>query len=494
MKVAKNKFQIIAVITSVILLFLTLYFQLNKANIYAQIGLFQLKRNQSESAQSYFEKSYDLGNKDTDFRIAYVNLLLNSPLTINSQERIVKVAEDDIQDSASDSAKYFLRNLKKEIHNKYPQNYIQNAPYNQKIMHWGKMPITYSFRNTRGVPKELVTAVNDAFDAWERASSVRIRFDRIHSNNANIVVTFTANRILSPKYGEKYVIATTIPKLSQDKLLKMDVELNIYNHEGKMFTPNQIYNTALHEIFHALGFMGHSADDENLMYMSRDNDELITDERIILTDADKSTLELFYKIKPDITNSHELQYNYIPYLILGDSFELNSVKTEEAKKYIKNAPTVPAGYIDYAQSLLNQKKYALANSYLERALNYAYDEKIKMLIFYNLAVTNYYDGNYELAKVYIKKINEHEEPNEDVQLLLAELYIKEGKTDEGIKIYKTLVSQYPDNIDYSISLANLYIRTKHYLKARQILKNYLKKNPQKRQDSKFQPYGILLIF
>ena len=117
-----------------------------------------------------------------------------------------------------------------------------------------------------------------------------------------------------------------------------------------------------------------------------------------------------------------------------------------------------------------------------------------MLIFYNLAVTNYYDGNYELAKVYIKKINEHEEPNEDVQLLLAELYIKEGKTDEGIKIYKTLVSQYPDNIDYSVSLANLYIRTKHYLKARQILKNYLKKNPQKRQDSKFQPYGILLIF
>ena len=494
MKVEKNNLKIIAAIVSVILLFLMLYFQLNKADIYAQIGLFHLKRNQSETAQYYLEKSYALGNKDTDFRIAYVNLLLNSPLTIDSQERIVKVAEDDIQDSASDSAKYFLRNLKKEIHNKYPENYIQNAPFNQKIMHWGKMPITYSFKHTRGVPKELETAVNDAFDAWERASSVRIRFERIYSNNANIVVNFTSKRILSPKYGERYVIATTIPKFSQDKLIKMDMEFNICNHEGEIFSPNQIYNTALHEIFHALGFMGHNADDESLMYMSRDGDELINDERIILTDADKSTLELFYKIKPDITNSDELQYNYIPYLILGDNLELNSVKTEEAKKYIRNAPTVPAGYIDYAQSLLNQKKYSLANSYLERALNYAHDDKTKMLIFYNLAVTNYYDGNYELAKVYIKKIKEYEEPNEDVQLLLAEIYIKEGKTENGIKIYKTLASQYPDNIDYSISLANLYLNTKHYLKARQVLKNYLKNNPQKRQDSKFQPYGILLIF
>ena len=38
----------------------------------------------------------------------------------------------------------------------------------------------------------------------------------------------------------------------------MTMKFYIKDINGKFFTANQVYNTALHEIAHALGVMGHS--------------------------------------------------------------------------------------------------------------------------------------------------------------------------------------------------------------------------------------------
>ena len=48
----------------------------------------------------------------------------------------------------------------------------------------------------------------------------------------------------------------------------MDIKFYTYAPNGEKFSSEQIYNTALHEIFHALGFTGHSYDKNNIMYMS----------------------------------------------------------------------------------------------------------------------------------------------------------------------------------------------------------------------------------
>ena len=475
-----------------LLLFLFIFIVANKAVLYAQLGKFYLKRGSDIKAQEYFEKAYNLENKDISFRKIYVNSLINSPLTIKAQERLVEIAEDDIQDSASESAKYFLKNLKKEIHNKYPQNYVKQASYDQKIMHWGKMPITYAFKNVKGVPGEVVLAVNDAFDTWERASSARIRFEKVSNLNADIIVNFTNRKRENVVSGRKYVIAYTVPKYTGNRLDQMILEFGVINLEGQFFTPNQIYNTALHEIFHALGFMGHSYDEQNIMYMSKEGD-IFNDERKVLTDADKTTLILFYKIKPDITNANELKYNYIPYLIFGDNIEVNDTKADEARNYIKKAPNVSAGYIDLAQTLLNQQNYTKAIRFLEKALRLATNDEIRYLAYYNLAVANYYDGNYELAHIYIEKAREIKD-DKDLHILEAEIYLKEKNLDKSIEEYKTIIKYSPENIDFAANLASIYIMKHQYIEARKVLKDYIKQNPTEKNNPRLKSFRILLIF
>ena len=466
-------------------------FYVTRAELYSKLGSYYIKKDDYVSAQKYYDKSYLLGNKNKNFRENYVNLLINSPLTIKAQERLVDIAEDGNKDSASESAKYFLYNLRREIHNKYPDNYVQQAAYNQKIVHWGKIPITYTIKQTKGVSPEIIQAVNDAFDSWERASSARIRFERVQ-RNANIIVSFTNFKIINPKIGEKYVIAYTVPDISSNKLNKMDLILNISNVDGTLFTPDQIYNTTLHEIFHALGFMGHSFEKENVMYVAQSNELFLNNGRREISDADKSTLELFYKVRPDITNAQELNYEYIPYSIIGDNADINYAKEEEAKKYITKAPKLPSGYIDLAQVLINQKDYDGAIDNLQKALYLSNNDETKFIALYNLAIANYFDKVYELALFYADKAMELKN-DDSVHALKAEIFKNNNDNNNAIKEYEYLLSKNPDNEEYVVNLVNIYISKKSYLKARKVLKNYVTRNPHQKNNPRFKPCWLLLL-
>lgn len=133
------------------------YFNSNADTIYAQLGNRYYKQNNIKKAQEFYEKSFALGNKDTGVREIYVNSIINSPLDIDAQEKLVRLAEDNIQDAASIKAKYFLYDLKREIHRQYPLNYIKQAPFNQQIVRWNKFPITYGFKTVRVCQGSLLT-------------------------------------------------------------------------------------------------------------------------------------------------------------------------------------------------------------------------------------------------------------------------------------------------------------------------------------------------
>ncbi len=471
-----------------VFLLLALYFYKNAAFVYSQLGNFYYKKNNIEQAQKYYEKSFSLGNTDSSVREIYVNSLINSPLSMGSQAKLVAVAEDKIQDEASIKAKYFLYDLKREIHNQYPENYIKQAPYNQQIVRWNRFPITYAYKNKSELVKDYIIEINKAFDEWEKTGIVL--FEEV-SGNADIVINFKDNKGKNMEYGRKYVIAYTVPVINSLDLQKMDVIFYLKDPDGNNFSRNQIYNTALHEIFHALGFMGHSFEPENIMYLAKDNNSLINDTRATLTDADISTLKLLYKIKPDISNKGKLKSEYLPYLLLGDDEEINVSKAKEAKNYIYHAPTLPSGYIDLAESLVANKRYPEAIRNLEKALRLADTYEMRRIVYYNLAVTYYYIAHKEMALDYIEKAAEIKD-GEDLHFLRAEVLLNTDK-ENAIKEYEYLIKTYPSNADYTVRLANIYIQEHHYLKARKILKNYLKQNPNMKNDSKFASYGLLLF-
>ena len=97
-----------------ILLAFALYIRNNSGSMFAQVGNYYYKHNDIAKAQVFYEKSFARGNREA--RDVYVNSIINSPLTIEAQEKLVRLAEDNIQDSASTNAKYFLYDLKREIH------------------------------------------------------------------------------------------------------------------------------------------------------------------------------------------------------------------------------------------------------------------------------------------------------------------------------------------------------------------------------------------
>lgn len=272
----------------------------------------------------------------------------------------------------------------------------------------------------------------------------------------------------------------------------MVINFYLQDPQGEYYTENETYNTALHEIAHALGFMGHSYDKKNIMYLTKDSISVMNDSREELTEADINTIKLLYKIKPDITNISDANGDYIPYLVFGNDTEVNHAKTKEAKNYIRKAPELPSGYIDLAESYVASKDYAKAIKSLEKALTLADTDETRNIIYYNLAVAYYYINHLPMALDYAKKAEEIKN-SEEVRYLFAEIYTKQQNLPKAIKEYSNLITTDPQNMEYAIALTNIYVKERKYLAARKVLKNYIRNNPAERNNPRFNPYGIIKL-
>lgn len=128
---------------------------------------------------------------------------------------------------------------------------------------------------------------------------------------------------------------------------------------------------------------------------------------------------------------------------------------------------------------------------MEKALSLADTDDMRYIIYYNLAVSYSYISHTEMAVDYLSKAMEIQN-NEELHLLKAEI-LKNTDKEAAKKEFIYLIGISPDNPDYTTKLANIYIQDYDYLKARKILKDFLKRNPEFKKDKRFSPYGILLF-
>lgn len=448
------------------------------------------KNNDIKCAQENFEKAFVLGYQKELARETYVNTIINSPLDLESQEKIIKFLSYDVNDSAKLKLDYFLQDLRIEVFKTYPANYVKQAVYNQKILRWGRNPITYDIVVDFNLPQKILDEIKSAFLEWENATDKLITFE-MDKENPNIIFRLEEN-IPSEKVDAKFIVAYTTPEIDSNKLKNMEIKFYVKNPLGQILTNNQIYNTALHEIAHALGLMGHSNDKNNIMYMIKDTQAVSKNIRENLTNADINTIKLLYKIKPDITNSDENIGEYLPEIILGSDEEISSAKLEEAKRYIQNAPSIVAGYIDLAESYSANKEYSKSIKTLEHALKIADTDELVDIVCFNLALTYFNIDHMEMAKDYIYRSIAIENTDEK-RFLLAEIFSKSGEISSAEREYKYLVKKNPKYIEYTIALTNLYVMNKNYIKARKVLSDFVKINPSEKKNPRFKPYGILRI-
>ena len=102
-------------------------------------------------------------------------------------------------------------------------------------------------------------------------------------------------------------------------------------------------------------------------------------------------------------------------------------------------------------------------------------------------------NNPGMAKEYVNYALEYQN-TEELNYLLAEIYAKDNDYDSAIKKYEELIRKNPKNIEYAVNLTNIYINRKEFLKARSVLKNHIKNNPQDKNNPRFESYGILRAF
>lgn len=484
-----NRFIKILAIFTFISSLLLFYFQNNYAEIVGKYAFYKFQKNDIVNAKNYAEEAFRNGYHNITLRNKYVDAMLDSSFTIENQEKLYNFLKYDKEDLAKIKVEQAFYKMRRDIFDKYKGNYISQAPLNQKIVRWGEMPITYAYTADENVevPDYFKDEISNAFMEWERATYQKVSFQEV-DKDSNIIIHFLA---VNPadEDDKKYVLAYTKPYINGNKLENFKINFYLHDLQGNYFTKNQIYNTALHEIAHALGVMGHSADKRNILYLASDPILMFLDKKDSLMDADIETVNLLYDTKADITNSNEVLGKYISYVVLGGQDDISLAKMREAKNYIKKAPNMPAGYIDLAEAYASQKNYEKAVVLLKRALKYSNTDEMTAIINYNLAIAYFYTGHYEYAKKYLNLASQFKV---DESVINLKMMVSKELKDESMM--KEIVDANPNNIEYAITLVNYYIEQNEKQKARAVLKKFIQQNPAQKNNPRFNTYGWLSLF
>ena len=248
-------------------------------------------------------------------------------------------------------------------------------------------------------------------------------------------------------------------------------------------------SVAQHEIGHALGIWGHSANKNDVMYFDNDN---VEKKAKTITSRDVNTLVSIYKMIPDIIDT-PLTEEQKPYLFYHNiltsypnkNFEIeisNAIeKLTKDKKQIDN-------WIDLSKDFQNEKHYERANYILIKLLPYLKnDNEKKYIVLYNISENFYKLKDFEEAKKYL---NSALAIKQEVLARFLEgiLNIKTGKIDLAEKQLSALVKENPNDIEIALKMAEVYHIQKKKSKEKKVLKKLIKNNPNALKDVRVLKY------
>lgn len=467
---------------------------------------------------NYINKDYIAAYKDLktalilspgnrDIRYYYVQTLINLKPTLEIQKELYEISQVNQSDCADLIADRQISTWKNQIFFNIGENYIEQTPIDNKILRWDvtKFPLkVYIKSDSQSLPNYYNESIQKAFLQWQSLTKNLINFKFINDeDNANITVSIKSSDDMKKceQQNCKYTVAYTTPTIYGDLLKKMDIFFYASNNLGKPFSPNEIYNTALHEIGHALGIMGHSYNKGDVMYMETNQDKSYFDEFRssfqVISQADLNTLDLLYKIVPDITNTSLNKFDksqqFFAPIILGNDKQINSRKMLEAQNYIKAAPELPNGYIDLAAAYVDSKEYNKSIDSLNRALAICSNDSERFLVYYNFAVIYMSLKDWQNSLQYANMAKQLNNKSADIDGLIAMINYNLGNRELAEKAYIEAIQKSPDNIINSYNLATIYLRELKFAKAGKVLNDLVRVNPDAKNDPKIKMYSVWMF-
>lgn len=459
-------------------------FMFSQGKKYLQLGKY-------EQALHMFDLVADAKPYDSE-PVYYQALTLSKmPPTYENQKKLYDITQLEDCDDASELAEATLANMRNDLESQIGSNYVDNILFDDQLIRWNNSrPITYSIEAV-GVPQEYIDTVKDAFLEWQTATNGEISFKETMGNkNANIVVNFVGD--VSP-YGvyDPSAIAKTVPSANNETLNQMNIYIKRTNPRGEHYNTDQLMTVALHEIGHALGLGSHSADENDIMYYTGDN---ITDDtyRKNVTDRDLNTLRLLYRMVPDVIDTPipASEYNnlfYHPVLtgFPGENFEM---EIRRLLSQLENDRRNVIIWVDLAINYAYKKNYQRSNYILDNVIPLVQNDLPNQhVVLYNLAANYYKLKDYDRATKYLL-MSEHIKQDFDTMLLETFLDVRYGRLDTAKEKLNAILKQYPDNIEAALKLAEVYHIEKNKKMEKEVIDNFLKKNPKAIRDRRIQKY------
>lgn len=393
------------------------------------IGKNAYERNDYLKAFSPLAFSYKMHKDNEDYRYYYVLTLIKLKPALKVQKDLFELSQSKIDDSAKRIAAEKINDWRLNVNYNAGNNYIYNAPSERGIVRWdeNKFPLKVFLKNLDSVPDYYKTEINSAFAQWQNSVDF-LQFEYVNKpSSANIIVEIAPLPKNVCKGSEcQYIVGYTVPKIKNNLLKKMTITLYDKTPTGEYFSDKELSNTIMHELGHALGIMGHSYYEGDLMFVSTTSNNRFDSTRArssfqFLTSSDINTLRLLYKLIPNVSNTPVEKLDttgliYAPILI-GSSEEMHQRKIREALSYIEQAPEMSSGYVDLAiaYSELNQNDKAIQA--FKQAIKYAKSDAELYLAYYKLAVLYSSLNNKNKALKYAQKAKKINSTDEVIELI-----------------------------------------------------------------------------
>ncbi len=341
-------------------------------------------------------------------------------------------------------------------------NYISNAVNaSGSYSIWQSMPISVYISEN---PYKRV--VESAFNAYNTSFNGIINFSFVDNpNNAQVKVTFPSQ--IENTNSDQFISGLT-NNFNSGKYIQSSTIQLLTQKNGVNLSSTSVYNTALHEIGHALGINGHSQNRDDVMFA-----QTLSNRVSSFTARDIATIKIMYSNDDNLINQH--------------TASAGTEKLKEAIRYTREVPNKTAGWINLGNVYYDLKMLPEALEAYKKALQI---DPSDSNIYASMGTCYFSSGKYTTAAEFFGyAIERTAEPVEieNYEYMKALSTLSAKKYDDAFVQYSSLINKYPNKKEYLIN----YLYLCAYLKkpeGKEKLQAFLQANPDANNDKNIQQY------